>query len=219
MDKIISFEVDPQFDFMNKANARLYINGSEEIRPNIKRLAQHFEDRCIHRILTRDRHFKDDNELQENGGIFPRHCMDRSESEASNGDGTFGIDFVPEVNQNEINTRITRYSRYDRTELNQIVKQSFSIVIEKDTYSVFDNPNTLPILRILRPSAAIVFGVATDYCVHQTVRGLRKAEIKTIVIEDAIAGVTEEGTTDAIKTMQKAGAIFMNTGEFLCSEA
>lgn len=64
---------------------------------------------------------------------------------------------------------------------------------------------------------AVVYGVATDYCVKAAVLGLLKLGIKVQVVEDAIAGVdlNKGDVANAIKEMKEAGAIFIKTEEIV----
>lgn len=90
------------------------------------------------------------------------------------------------------------------------------VYFEKEVYSLFANPNAAPLLEALAsrsgsPLEAVVFGVATDYCVRAAVLGLRERGIATTVLTDAIAGITAEGTARALDEMARAGAKLSTT--------
>ena len=76
----IFFDVDTQHDFMDKSGA-LYVNGAEEIKPNLQKLADYALERDIPIFGSSDRHygtvyFKDvEGELNKWGGPFPDHCI------------------------------------------------------------------------------------------------------------------------------------------------
>jgi nicotinamidase/pyrazinamidase len=90
-----------------------------------------------------------------------------------------------------------------------------TLTFEKQTYDVFTNPYIKKALAGI--SEVIVYGVATNICVHAAVLGLRAMGIKTYVAEDAIAGVEiEQGDIEnSIKEMKEAGAIFVTTQQII----
>lgn len=158
MDKIIFFAVDLQKDFMNK-DGKLYVEGAESIKPNLKKLTDIANKYDIITVATFDAHIPDDEELSDTPDFintFPQHCMENSE----------GIDFIPEVT----NAQSIRYN------------------ISKNVFDVFNNTNgyVTDILANLNPDIVVVYGVATNVCVHYAVRGLISRGYKVIVIKDAI---------------------------------
>jgi nicotinamidase/pyrazinamidase len=62
---------------------------------------------------------------------------------------------------------------------------------------------------------ALIYGVATDYCVKAAVLGMQKRNIQCYVVEDAIKGVDPGTTKSALEEMTKAGAKFVTTKEVL----
>ena len=85
------------------------------------------------------------------------------------------------------------------------------IYLEKQHFDVFANPNTEELFERARVSEAIVYGVATDYCVKAAVLGMQKRGIQTYVVSDAIKGVFPESTKSALEEMANAGAKFVKT--------
>ena len=73
---------------------------------------------------------------------------------------------------------------------------------------MFSNPMTERLVRVL-PPYAIVFGVTSEYCVRHAALGLRRAGVKTVVIEDAVAALHEESGRQAQKDMKLAGVDFI----------
>jgi nicotinamidase/pyrazinamidase len=63
--------------------------------------------------------------------------------------------------------------------------------------------------------AAVVYGVATDYCVKAAVLGLQKRGLQTYVVQDAIKGVAPETTKQALEEMAAAGARFVTTEDVI----
>jgi nicotinamidase/pyrazinamidase len=90
----------------------------------------------------------------------------------------------------------------------ETVRKYQQIIIEKQTLDVFSNPMTERILRAL-PPRAIVFGVATEYCVRLACLGLRQRGVQTALVTDAIRAITLKGETEALEEMRKAGVEFI----------
>lgn len=129
---------------------------------------------------SRDRHPANHCSFSDNGGIWPRHCED----------GTWGF------------------------ELDEVVDENDVFIVDKgtdpsfETFSAFKNTDLLPLLRFNGVEKLIVAGVATDYCVKDSVLDALAAGIEVMVITNAIAGVAEDSTKLALIEMSKAGAQF-----------
>lgn len=82
--------------------------------------------------------------------------------------------------------------------------------MEKPKLDMFSSPHAARLLSVL-PREAVVFGVATDYCVRLAALGLRRRGYKVTVVSDAIAGVDPAGTRKALAEMRRAGVRFAST--------
>jgi nicotinamidase-related amidase len=89
------------------------------------------------------------------------------------------------------------------------------VYLEKQCYDVFTNPNTSELLARAKINEAVVYGVATDYCVKAAVLGMQQRGIKCYVVEDAIKGVFPESTKNALEEMVNAGARLVTTKDIL----
>ncbi len=91
------------------------------------------------------------------------------------------------------------------------------IYFEKQSYDVFTSPYTERVLKNLEVDEAVVYGVATDYCVKAAVLGMQKRGIQTYVIEDAIEGVdiNSRDVEKALKDMKDVGAKLVTTEEVI----
>jgi nicotinamidase/pyrazinamidase len=192
-ETLVFIDVDTQHDFMDPTG-RLYVPGAEQLLPNLGRLLDHARTRKIPVISTMDTHAPDDPEFKE----FPPHCVA----------GSPGHKKVP------------------RTTVPGAVKVTDNIsqetgqgawILEKHGLDAFSNPNLVPLLRRLGARRAVVFGVATDYCVKLAVFGLLKEGIAVTVASDAIAGVSRDAAERALAEMRDAGAQFASTQEILAS--
>jgi len=89
------------------------------------------------------------------------------------------------------------------------------IYFEKQSYDVFTNPAFPAFLDMADIKQAVVYGVATDYCVKAAVLGMQKKGIQCYVVEDVIKGVAPETTKKALEEMTKAGAKLITIKEVL----
>ena len=93
-----------------------------------------------------------------------------------------------------------------------------AVYFEKEVYSLFANPLAERFLASLASGGApemVVYGVATDYCVKAAALGLAERGYRTVVLTDAIAGITPEGTRAALDAMASAGVRLTTSGEIL----
>lgn len=198
---IVFYDVDTQNDFMRESGS-LYVPNAERIISNLEKLtnyARQHENAIMAGSV--DKHSEKDAELKRNGGPFPDHCME----------GTIGQKKIIETLP--ISPAYITNKRMSFDKLERLIGDKREIFLEKQHYDVFTNPNAEKILE--NTGVAVVYGVATDYCVKAAVLGMRELDINVFVVEDAIAGVTEEGCKKAIEEMKKAGAGFFRTEDVL----
>lgn len=63
----------------------------------------------------------------------------------------------------------------------------------------------------------VVCGLATDYCVHQTVMDARSRKYPVTMLSDLSAGVAPDTTQQALAEMAQVGAHVMTSGDYLSS--
>ncbi len=85
-----------------------------------------------------------------------------------------------------------------------------ALYFEKEVYSLFANPLAATVVEAVNAALEgprfAVFGVATDYCVKAAVMGLLERGYQVALLGDAIAGITEDGVSSALREMGQAGA-------------
>ena len=194
----IFFDVDTQVDFMLKKGS-LYVPGAEGIIPNLKKLTEYARKNKIRIFGSVDRHFESDPELKRNGGLFPDHCMDGTKGQEK-------IDATKPLNPFFVENR-----KYSRKELDKILRDFSEIFIEKQSFDVFSNPNTDYLLKDVKE--AFVYGVATEFCVDATVKGMVERKIKVFVVEDAIKAVDEKKGKEKVEEWKKLGVNLIKTDE------
>lgn len=182
--------VDVQNDFLPPKGS-LAVLGGLEILPVIREVITKFP--IGRRFATQDYHPKDHCSFVENGGMWPKHCVQETEGVKIHHsiDGLFKLVYVK-----GIDSHVDSYSCfYDENGKASGVGNGFRVV---------DGIDTL-----------FICGLATDYCVKYTVLDAIKEGFKVYVIRDAIAGVdlNEGDVAAAIEEMQKAGAVFLDSSQ------
>lgn len=190
MKNIFFLDVDTQRDFILKSGA-LSVPGAEKIIIKFRKLFEFARKNQVSILSSVDAHIAEDPEFKQ----FPPHCVQGTEGQQKIDDTLLSR---PLIFQNK---------SVDRN-LIETVRKYQQIIIEKQTLDVFSNPMTERILRAL-PPRAIVFGVATEYCVRLACLGLRQRGVQTALVTDAIRAITPKGEIEALEEMRKAGVEFI----------
>ncbi|MBU1023736.1 cysteine hydrolase [bacterium] len=188
--KTVFFDIDTQYDFI-MPNGNLYVPGAVNLIPNFQKLSEIALEYGIKVVSSADAHIMDDPEFE----FFPPHCIK----------GEPGWLKIPETTFEDI------YHIKNEEEKMNGGPSAQQIVLEKTEFSMWSNPNTERLLVGLGLKRAIVYGVATDYCVKAAALGLIKRGYETYVVEDAIAAVSPETNTTALEEMKEVGVKFIKT--------
>lgn len=179
--------VDLQNDFADPAGS-LYVRGGEEaVRvANTERMRARSEGALV--IYTQDWHPPHTPHFAVDGGIWPVHCVQ----------GTWGAAFHPELT---VDGDVLRKGTDG--------KDGYSAFSVRDPLSgTVEGTELERILRTASVERIVVTGLATDYCVVETVSDARMLGFDVGVVEDGIRAVDlHEGDGDrAISRMRAAGA-------------
>ena len=136
--------------------------------------------------------------------VLQRGVLDTTQIVHSDLDIVFKPHFLPEIETSQLQ-KIARTALLEDT----------PIYIEKQSYDVFTNPLAEVLLREAGVKEAIVYGVATDFCVKAAVLGMHKRGIQCYVVKDAIKGVFPDKSKEALAEMAEAGAKFVTTSDIL----
>ena len=151
--------VDMQNDFINGS---LAVPNADTIIPVVNEYIKLFEKNNLMVVFTRDWHPENHCSFKENGGIWPKHCVQNTTG------AEFHKDLYIPKNSYIISKAflpdLEAYSAFEKTELDDLLKKN--------------NINTV-----------FVCGLATDYCVKQTVLSALKLGYKVYLLVDAIKGV------------------------------
>jgi len=140
-----------------------------------------FASKALPIFATRDWHPIDHCSFREHGGPWPPHCIA----------GTKGAEFSPGLALPPQTEVISKAMQRDR-----------------DAYSGFAGTDLADRLRQSAISRVFIGGLATDYCVFNTVKDALKEDVVTVLLLDAVRAVDVrpgDGET-AIADMLRAGA-------------
>ncbi|MFB3095250.1 MAG: cysteine hydrolase family protein [Candidatus Acidiferrales bacterium] len=163
----IFWDVDTQVDFMHPGG-KLYVPGAEKLAPNLRRLTEWAAQHGILVVASMDAHREGDDEFQE----YPPHCLV----------GTPGQQKIPET------VLPRQYVIPNRSVALQPKLADFQqVIVEKQRFDVFTNPNLDALLAQLGARREIVlYGVVTEICVHHAARGLLERGFQVRLVRDAI---------------------------------
>jgi nicotinamidase/pyrazinamidase len=152
--------VDVQRDFC--VGGALPVPDGDQVVPNLNRYIKLFDHARALIYTTRDWHPSNHISFKEYGGTWPRHCIQESE----------GAEFHP-----------------DLVLIPDVTIISKATTSDNDTYSGFDDTDLAESLRKNHVKRLFIGGLATDYCVKNTVLDALKLGFETFVLMDAIRGV------------------------------
>jgi len=177
--------VDVQNDFC--PGGALAVNNGDEVVPPLNRLIREFLERGEPVFKSRDWHPPKTKHFAAQGGTWPVHCVQ----------GTKGAEFHPQL-IDDIHVRIISKGLGD-----------------EDSYSAFDGTDLALQLQRLGVEEVWVGGLATDYCVKNTVLDARKQGLRVKALQDAMRAVElQPGDGErAIEEMRAAGAEIVESNE------
>ena len=179
--------VDVQNDFADPAGS-LYVGGGEQVVPFANAEVERALEAGATIVYTQDWHPPTTPHFEKDGGIWPVHCVQ----------GTWGADLHPDL----------------RVEGPVVRKGSGG----EDGYSGFSvrHPEAghvtatelEPLLRDRGAQRVVICGLATDYCVVETVLDARRLGFPTAVLAQGIRAVElQPGDGErALERMRAAGA-------------
>ena len=180
--------VDIQNDFC--PGGTLAVSDGDVVVAPVNVLIASFERAGSPVFLTRDWHPENHCSFSAHGGIWPAHCIT----------GSDGAAFHPRLNVPNTAVIISKADKKDR-----------------DAYSGFEGTNLDSELKALGVTGLIVAGLATDYCIKNTVLDALKLGYETSVAEDGIRAVNIEPDDGkkAVREMKEAGAVFKPAAELI----
>jgi nicotinamidase/pyrazinamidase len=177
--------VDVQKDFC--PGGSLAVAGSDKIIPVINNYIRLFREKGLPILASRDWHPETSVHFKTRGGIWPVHCVQGSE----------GAQFHPEMRLPESAVILSKGMNPERDD----EYSDFQSVTEQGIHF----PEFLEEQGISR---LYICGIATDYCVKETVLDTLNNGFAVTLLEDAISGVdlNPGDSARAIEQMLAAGA-------------
>ena len=200
MDRnLIFWDVDTQVDFM-LPEGKLYVPGAETIIPTLAALTNWAARHEVLVVASTDAHQRDDEEFS----LYPPHCLA----------GTPGQKKIPETT---LSPHFTIPNRQQATLPDAAQYQQ--IVIEKQKFDVFTNPNTEAFLAQLGKPEIVLYGVVTEICVSAASRGLLDRGYRVGVVENAIRHLDEEKARAFLEEVHRRGGRVMAAEQCLSAAA
>jgi nicotinate phosphoribosyltransferase len=183
--------VDVQTDFL--PGGTLGIPGGDKIVPVLNRYLARFARRRLPVFATRDWHPRNHCSFQDQGGHWPPHCIQ----------GTRGGEFAPGL---DLPTEAI------------VVSKAGDPAVE--AYSGFAGTNLQASLRAAGVRRVFVGGLATDYCVLETVRDACACGFEVVLLRDAIRAVNSQPQDGrkAEDEMCRLGAVPVELGDLIHSD-
>ena len=208
--KTVFWNVDTQYDFMRDDESfkgTLPVPGARGIEQNLEKMTNLARTRNIQIIFTGDWHTPESKEFSDNPDYkmtFPPHCMME----------TKGAAYVPAATPQDPFVIEWQEKSFDAAAVD---RHKGDIVLYKDAFNVFagapESPHAHQCLEIINPSRAIVYGVATNVCVHFAVVGLLEREVEVYAVSDAIKELPELPLRETLAEWERKGAHLITVNE------
>lgn len=199
MADLVFWDVDTQLDFIDP-HGKLYVPGSEAIVPTLALLTAWAEAEDVLIVASTDAHQPDDPEFLQ----YPPHCIS----------GTPGQRKIPQTLAKR------RYVLPNRpTEIPPDLKRFDQIVIEKQVFDVFSNPNVDALLARVGEAEIVIYGVVTEICVAAAARGLLDRGYRVSVLLDATCALDLAKADAVLEDIKNRGGLLLKTSELLGTAA
>jgi nicotinamidase-related amidase len=172
--------VDVQNDFL--PGGALGVPDGNAVVPVLNRYIQCFEEQGLPIVATRDWHPSNHISFAERGGPWPPHCVAQTRG------AQFAADLKLPVGARVVSKATTR---------------------DEEAYSGFQGTQLDRDLREQKVKRVFVGGLATDYCVLNTVKDARRHGFDVVLLRDAIRPVeVKPGDGErAVAEMTNLGAV------------
>jgi nicotinamidase/pyrazinamidase len=172
--------VDVQNDFL--PGGSLAVPEGDEVVPVLNAWIEAFQDKGLPIFATRDWHPAHHSSFKAYGGIWPVHCVAESP----------GAQFSPDLRLPPDATVISKATTHD-----------------VESYSGFNETDLDERLKALGIKRLFIGGLATDYCVLNTVKDARSHDYDVVLLEDAVRAVNvqPDDGAKAIREMAESGAV------------
>lgn len=208
MTRVLFWDVDTQHDFM-KADGLLYVPGSEEIIPELKRLTDYAHTHGIRILASADDHQPGHRELSDVPDFhttFPPHCMRDTPGQRKIAETALRDPLVIEPA-----LQVPAEMRH------RVAAHRGDILLHKHWFDVFTNPNLGAVLDVLDPELVVLYGVALDVCDKYAVEGLLAHRPQTALwlVTDAVRAIQEDAAEGLLADWRGRGVRMVTSEEIL----
>ncbi len=207
MSGTVFWDVDTQVDFM-RPEGKLYVPGAVEIVPALAALSAHARAHGIVRVASVCDHVAGDDELSDTPDFLttcPPPCLR----------GTPGQAKIPET---ALRAPVVVPNRPEDPAVlaERLLRHTGEILIEKNHFDVFTNPNASALLDALAPETVVVYGVAQDVCDAQAIAGfLRRGDVRVVFVEDAARAIDAARGAALLDEWRSRGVAILLTADVL----
>jgi nicotinamidase/pyrazinamidase len=200
------WDVDTQYDFM-RADGKLYVPDAEQIIPRLEQLTDHAHRAGIRILASADDHVPGHRELSDQPDFretFPPHCMHGTPGQKKIPQTALKDPLVidPEPQDPAVLRRKVRSHRGD-------------LLVNKEWFDVFTNPNVEPVLDELDPERIFIYGVALDVCNKYAIEGLlaRRPGANLFAVTDAMKAIDASRAEALLAGWGRRGVTLVSTHE------
>jgi nicotinamidase/pyrazinamidase len=172
MTNFLFWDVDTQVDFLSP-QGKLYVPGAENLIPRLQQLTRYAADHGIPIVASTDAHRESDPEFTQ----YPPHCIVRTEGQRKVEGTVLARHYTVPNRKIELPADLPAYAQ---------------IIVEKQAFDVFTNPNSDALLKLLGQREIILYGVVTEICVDRAARGLMARGYRVNLVSDAIQALNAE---------------------------
>jgi nicotinamidase/pyrazinamidase len=198
------WNVDTQVDFIDPSG-KLYVGGAEVLLSNLECLTNHARSKGIRVVSSMDAHVPADEEISDHADFrstFPPHCLR----------GTPGQEQVPATRA--VAPVVIENRPYTAVRLRGLVSRHREIVLYKNRFDIFTQPNTSLLLEIFKPGHIVVYGVALDVCVYHAVQGfLSRGDAKITLVRDAVRALDLARGEQILREWERRGVAMVATAD------
>lgn len=188
--KTVFFDIDTQIDFLFPAGA-LYARAAEKIIPTVAKLNHYAGMHGIPVISTMDAHSENDPEFLN----WPPHCV---------------VDTVGQ--QKPASTLFEKRIVVPNAPSSLDVSSAGQILLEKQTFSAFSNPNLKILIDHFAADRYVVYGVVTEVCVKFAAFGLLETGKRVEIVTDAICPLNDADGAKTLADFTTAGGHLTQAG-------
>lgn len=207
MPDIIFWDVDTQHDFM-VPDGKLYVPGAESLAPRLKALTDFARTNEIVIVATMCDHVPEDEEISESPDFestFPPHCMRNTPGQRKIPATAMQSPVVIEIDALDVGAIRDRAGDHDG-----------EILIKKNHFDVFSNPNVDAVLGALAPRHVVLYGVALDVCDRMAVEGLlRRGGLTVHLVTDAVQALRAEAADPLLADWSERGVRTVRTDQIV----